>query len=150
MSESMKVLEEMPGILQDMQNIERQIENRDSRVRNRPFTAEELMEERALETEKGEKRKQLDTLKSTLARLLEDKQEAESLKTELLEKIKNASTSEEISKCGLYNEWIKEATAINSKKAQLDRIRSAGSQTSKAVNLNDSGLSQGRDDHDER
>ena len=50
----------------------------------------------------------------------------------------------------MYNEWIKEATAINSKKAQLDRIRNAGNQTSKGDNLNNSGLSQGRDEHDER
>lgn len=150
MSESMKVLGDMQGILQDMQNIERRIGKIDSCVLNRPFTARELMEERALEIEKDEKRKQLDALKLTLAKLLENKQEEESLKSELLKKIKNANTSEEISECGLYNEWIKEATAINSKKAQLDRIRNAGNQTSKGDNLNNSGLSQGRDEHDER
>ena len=133
-----------------MQNIERRIGKIDSCVLNRPFTARELMEERALEIEKDEKRKQLDALKLTLAKLLENKQEEESLKSELLKKIKNANTSEEISECGLYNEWIKEATAINSKKAQLDRIRNAGNQTSKGDNLNNSGLSQGRDEHDER
>ena len=146
----MKVLEDMQGILQDMQNIERRIGKIDSRVLNRPFTARELMEERALEIEKDEKRKQLDALKLTLAKLLENKQEEESLKSDLLKQIKNANTSEEISECGLYNEWIKEATAINSKKAQLDRIRNAGNQTSKGDNLNNSGLSQGRDEHDER
>ena len=92
----------------------------------------------------------MDTLKLTLARLLEDKKEAETLKTELLEKYKNVSTSEEISEYGWYNEWVKEATAINSKKAQLDRIRGAGSQSSKGGNLNDNGLSQNRDGYDER
>ena len=88
MSESMKVLEDMQGILQDMQNIERRIGKIDSRVLNRPFTARELMEERALEIEKDEKRKQLDALKLTLAKLLENKQEEESLKSELLKKDK--------------------------------------------------------------
>lgn len=134
MSKAMGVLMDMEGILHDMQNIERQIDGIDSNVRNRPYTAKELMEERALETEKTEKREQLNGLKQMLARLLEDKNESDILRTELLGKYQKADNSEERSKYGLYLEWIKEASSINTKKGQLNRVRNAGAQTNHALN----------------
>ena len=130
----MCVLMDMEGILHDMQNIERQIDGIDSNVRNRPYTAKELMEERALETEKAEKREQLNGLKQMLARLLEDKNESDILRTELLGKYQKADNSEERSKYGLYLEWIKEASSINTKKGQLNRVRNAGGQSDYALN----------------
>ena len=138
MSRSMGVLMDMEGILHDMQNIERQIDGIDSNVRNRPYTAKELMEERALETEKVEKREQLNGLKQMLARLLEDKNESDILRTELLGKYQKADNSEERSKYGLYLEWIKEASSINTKKGQLNRVRNnAGAQADKTNNSMD-------------
>lgn len=134
MSKAMGVLMDMEGILHDMQNIERQIDGIDSNVRNRPYTAKELMEERALETEKTEKREQLNGLKQMLARLLEDKNESDILRTELLGKYQKADNSEERSKYGLYLEWIKEASSINTKRGQLNRVRNAGAQTNHALN----------------
>ena len=134
MSRSMGVLMDMEGILHDMQNIERQIDGIDSNVRNRPYTAKELMEERALETEKAEKREQLNGLKQMLARLLEDKNESDILRTELLGKFQKADNSEKRSKYGLYLEWIKEASSINTKKGQLNRVRNAGAQANHALN----------------
>ena len=128
MSRSMCVLMDMEGILHDMQNIERQIDGIDSNVRNRPYTAKELMEERALETE----REQLNALKQMLARLLEDKNESDTLRTELLAKYQKANNSEERSKYGLYLEWIKEASSINTKKGQLNRVRNSGGQADNA------------------
>lgn len=132
MSRSMCVLMDMEGILHDMQNIERQIDRIDSNVRNRPYTAKELMEERALEIEKAEKREQLNALKQMLARLLEDKNESDTLRTELLAKYQKANNSEERSKYGLYLEWIKEASSINTKKGQLNRVRNSGGQADNA------------------
>ncbi len=132
MSRSMGVLMDMEGILHDMQNIERQIDGIDSNVRNRPYTAKELMEERALETEKAEKREQLNGLKQMLAKLLEDKNESDILRTELLGKYQKADNSEERSKYGLYLEWIKEASSINTKKGQLNRVRNSGGQADNA------------------
>lgn len=137
MSKAMGVLMDMEGILHDMQNIERQIDGIDSNVRNRPYTAKELMEERALETEKTEKREQLNGLKQMLARLLEDKNESDILRTELLGKYQKADNSEERSKYGLYLEWIKEASSINTKRGQLNRVRNAGAQTDKTNNSMD-------------
>lgn len=130
----MSVLMDMEGILHDMQNIERQIDGIDSNVRNRPYTAKELMEERALETEKAEKREQLNGLKQMLARLLEDKNESDALRTELLGKYQKADNSEERSKYGLYLEWIKEASSVNTKRGQLNRVRNAGGQADYALN----------------
>ena len=134
MSKAMGVLMDMEGILHDMQNIERQIDGIDSNVRNRPYTAKELMEERALETEKTEKREQLNGLKQMLARLLEDNNESDILRTELLGKYQKADNSEERSKYGLYLEWIKEASSINTKRGQLNRVRNAGAQANHALN----------------
>ena len=130
----MCVLMDMEGILHDMQNIERQIDGIDSNVRNRPYTAKELMEERALETEKAEKREQLNGLKQMLARLLEDKNESDILRTELLGKYQKADNSEERSKYGLYLEWIKEASSVNTKRGQLNRVRNADGQADYALN----------------
>lgn len=129
MSKAMGVLIDMQGILQEMQNLEKQIDGIDSNVHNRPYTAKELMEERALEAEKAEKRKELNALKQMLARLLEDKNESDTLKAELLEKYQRADNSEKMSKYGLYLEWIKEASSINTKRDQLNRVRNAGGQT---------------------
>lgn len=134
MSRSMCVLMDMEGILHDMQNIERQIDGIDSNVRNRPYTAKELMEERALEIEKAEKREQLNALKQMLARLLEDKNESDTLRTELLAKYQKANNSEERSKYGLYLEWIKEASSVNTKRGQLNRVRNADGQADYALN----------------
>lgn len=134
MSRAIGVLMDMEGILHDMQNIERQIDGIDSNVRNRPYTAKELMEERALETEKAEKREQLNGLKQMLARLLEDKNESDTLRTELLGKYQKAGNSEERSKYGLYLEWIKEASSINTKRGQLNRVRNVGAQTNHDLN----------------
>ena len=132
MSKAMGVLIDMQGILQEMQNLEKQIDGIDSNVRNRPYTAKELMEERALEAEKAEKRKELNALKQMLARLLEDKNESDTLKAELLEKYQRADNSEKMSKYGLYLEWIKEASSINTKKGQLNRVRNSGGQADNA------------------
>lgn len=134
MSRSMCVLMDMEGILHDMQNIERQIDGIDSNVRNRPYTAKELMEERALETEKAEKREQLNGLKQMLSKLLEDKNESDALRTELLGKYQKADNSEERSKYGLYLEWIKEASSVNTKRGQLNRVRNADGQADYALN----------------
>ncbi len=118
MSKAMDCLIYMENVLQDMQNIERKIGKIDSGVRNRAFTVRELMEERELENEKNEKRKQLNELKEKLANFLKDEKQVKDLKDEFSKKYGKSSNSELKKQYGLFKEWIIEAWSedINVKK----------------------------------
>ena len=123
MKEAMDLLEDIRDLDLEMQNLGRKIDAIDSSVRNRAYTVLEIAREDQLQEELKEKRKERDELINRLQKILEDEKIRKSLEDELKSDFQSASTSEERSKIGQYNEIVRQAVSNITKKELSERIK---------------------------
>ena len=123
MEEAMDLLEDIRDLDLDMQNLGRKIDAIDSSVRNRAYTVLEIAREDQLQEELKEKRKERDELINRLQKILEDEKIRKLLEDKLKRDFQAASTSEERSEIGQYNEIVRQAVSNIFKEEVSERLK---------------------------
>ena len=123
MEEAMDLLEDIRDLDLDMQNLGRKIEAIDNGVRNRAYTVLEIAREDQLQEELKEKRKERDELINRLQKILEDEKIRKLLEDKLKRDFQAASTSEERSEIGQYNEIVRQAVSNIFKEEVSERLK---------------------------